>query len=515
MSYVYNLPQLFREVVSRNPEAPALLFSPDEVVTYARLERMADRFARGLLQRGVRPRDVVCIGGRKTPATYAALLACLKIGAPYVFLDPESPVSRLQKIVERCKPALLLPAGEDDAVAGLAGCVDRPLLQLQQLERESAELPDTPVDSSHIVGNTPAYVMFTSGSTGFPKGAVMTHANVLNLVDWSVETYGFGPGERLTNVNPIYFDNSVFDIYSSLFSGAALVPFTREETLSPGDLVRKIDTLQCSSWFSVPSMLIYLQTIRAFSTKTFRSVRRFIFGGEGYPLAKLKLLFDTYPEAEFHNVYGPTECTCICSTYRLSADDFVNLKGYPPLGRLIPNFDFLVLDDQGRPAPQGEVGELCLLGPQVGLGYYNDPERTRAAFCTNPCNSDYREPMYRTGDLVRVAPEDGTIWILGRTDNQVKRMGYRIELEEIENALCCLPGVARAAVVFLPAEDRAGRIMAAVQGSCLECNHVLNALGQVIPDYMLPDMVEVMESLPMNQNGKIDRPAVLRHFKTR
>jgi D-alanine--poly(phosphoribitol) ligase subunit 1 len=281
--------------------------------------------------------------------------------------------------------------------------------------------------------------MFTSGSTGFPKGAVMTHANVANLIDWSRETFSITTDDVLTNVNPLYFDNSVFDFYSALFNGATLTPFSKEETSDPKLLVEKVDAATCTLWFSVPSLLMFLQTMRATDGKHLRSIRRFVFGGEGYPKAKLKSLFDTYANtSEFFNVYGPTECTCICSSYRVTQSDFDDLQGLPPLGHIAANFDYLIVD-----------GELCLLGPNVGLGYYNDPERTAQSFVQNPMNDKFIDIMYRTGDLVRLNPADGKLYIEGRKDNQIKHMGYRIELEEIEAALHCLDYVSEAAVLHM------------------------------------------------------------------
>ena len=474
--YNYNLAMRFEAVVSQHGDRTAIWFSKDEHVTYAELNKLANRTARFLAARGVRTEDVVAISGNKSIATFALMIASLKRGCPYVILDPDSPAERQRKILSTCRPRVLL------AETDLASQVD---------DFDSDNLTTTP----SVTGSTPAYIMFTSGSTGFPKGAVMTHANVLNLIDWSRETFSIIPNDVLTNVNPLYFDNSVFDFYSALFNGAALVPLTKEETSDPKLLVEKIDAAACTLWFSVPSLLMFLQTMRATDGNHLRSIRRFIFGGEGYPKAKLKTLFDTYSNtSEFFNVYGPTECTCICSSYRVTEDDFNDLQGLPPLGHIAANFDYLIID-----------GELCLLGPNVGRGYYNDPERTAQSFVQNPAHDKFIDIMYRTGDLVSLNPADGKLYIEGRRDNQIKHMGYRIELEEIEAALHCLEYVSEAAV--LHTNDKGlSRIVAVVAATHdFDNEQIRRDLKQIVPGYMVPSVFHREKMLPKNANGKVDR----------
>jgi D-alanine--poly(phosphoribitol) ligase subunit 1 len=360
---------------------------------------------------------------------------------------------------------------------------------------------DNLLETRSVTGSNPAYIMFTSGSTGFPKGAVMTHANVLNLIAWSQKTFSITIDDILTNVNPLYFDNSVFDFYAALFTGAVLVPLSKEETSDPKLLVEKIDEGACTLWFSVPSLLIFLQTMRATDGKHLRSIRRFVFGGEGYPKAKLKQLFDTYtPASEFFNVYGPTECTCICSSYRLTNEDFDDLRGLPPLGYLADNFDYLITD-----------GELCLLGPNVGRGYYNDPERTAQSFVQNPTHDKFIDIMYRTGDLVKLNPADGKLYIEGRKDNQIKHMGYRIELEEIEAALYCLDYVSEAAVLHTNSNGLS-RIVAVVAGD-FDNEQIRRDLKQIVPSYMVPSVFHREKILPKNPNGKVDRRQLAERYR--
>jgi D-alanine--poly(phosphoribitol) ligase subunit 1 len=513
--YGYNLGIRFQTIAEAHAEKTAIWFSEREAITYGDLHRLSNRAGRWLIKRGVIAKDVVCLSGDKSLQTFAYMIACLKVGAVYCILDSDSPPERLRKILSTCQPKLLLAErnflgslGEIVANLGVAA-VETASLAAEIDECDDANLAQT----RRVTGECPAYIMFTSGSTGFPKGAVMTHANVLNLIEWSRATFAINSDDIVTNVNPLFFDNSVFDFYSSLFNGARLVPFSKQEVRNPGALVEKIDNAECTLWFSVPSLLIFLQTMKAADGTHLQSVRRFIFGGEGYPKAKLKLLYGAYSDnSQLFNVYGPTECTCVCSSYRITEQDFDDLRELPPLGHIADNFSYLILTDDNHAAAAGEIGELCLLGPNVGKGYYNDPELTEASFVQNPLNDKFREVMYKTGDLIRVDPADGKLHIHGRKDNQIKHMGYRIELEEIEVALHCLDYVTEAAVVHTNTNG-VSRIVAIVSSrEELSSERIRLDLKEIIPDYMIPSVFHREETLPKNSSGKVDRRYLARKY---
>jgi D-alanine--poly(phosphoribitol) ligase subunit 1 len=512
--YDYNLALRFQKIAAHNAERAAITFAPEDHVSYSELNKLANQMARLLIERGAEKGNVVCLSGEKKLLTFAAMIACLKLGCIYSILDPESPVERLRKIISTCSPTLLVLEAElasrlEHVTSNLSiGVVDQHSLRDEIAELDDTDLPET----RDITGSDPAYIMFTSGSTGFPKGALMTHANVLNLIHWSRQTFSITVDDALTNVNALYFDNSVFDFYSSLFTGASLVPFSKSEVSDPGLLVQKIDRTGCTLWFSVPSLLMFLQTMKAVDGTRLKSIRRFIFGGEGYPKAKLKSLFDAYsPQSEFFNVYGPTECTCICSCYKISAADFDDLQGLPPLGRLIDNFELLIVDEDNLSVPVGEPGELCLLGPNVGKGYYNDPDRTAVAFVQNPRNKAFSEVMYKTGDLVKLNPLDGKLYICGRKDNQIKHMGYRIELEEIEAALHSLDHISEAAVLHANVNGLS-RIVAIVSGKECDENQIRRDLKQIVPAYMVPSVFHREDRLPKTANGKVDRRSLAEKY---
>jgi D-alanine--poly(phosphoribitol) ligase subunit 1 len=275
-------------------------------------------------------------------------------------------------------------------------------------------------------------------------------------------------------------------------------------------LVATVDELKCTLWFSVPSMLIYLMTLKQIKATSWPQLRRVAFGGEGYPIGELRKLRGALGETvQLFNVYGPTECTCICSAHLLTSAELEVADGLPPLGRLAPNFDYLILGDDGLPVTKGAVGELCLMGPQVAAGYFNDLARTEQSFVLNPLNAAYAERMYKCGDLVREDAE-GRLWFVGRKDNQIKHMGYRIELEEVEAALLDLQGIAEAVALYQRIREQHGRILAFVagEGPFQDGREMRTSLKDSLPDYMIPAAITILDVLPKNANGKVDRKAL-------
>ena len=509
--YIYNLGYYFEEIVKQYSKNIALKFSKEDYITYEELNKKTNCIARYLLKHGIKNNDVVSISGYKTINTYACLLACLKIGAIYTIIDSDSPLERLKKIFSTCLPKLIFT--NSDLKIKLKDLCNELNINIADFESEEFELEinsnngDNLKETKKVTGSNPAYIMFTSGSTGFPKGAVITHQNVLNFISWSINSFGFTSYDILTNVNPLYFDNSVFDLYSSLFSGACLVPFSKEVVGEAKVLVSMIDDLQCTSWFSVPSLLIYLDTMRVFDSNNMAYIKRFIFGGEGYPKPKLKNLFNLYSDrSELINVYGPTECTCMCSFYKIVEKDFNSLQGLPTLGNIAGNFSYLILDDNDKKVQSNEIGELCLLGANVGMGYYNDFDKTKKSFVQNPYNNKYKEIMYRTGDLVKYNSVDGYLYFIGRKDNQIKHMGYRIEVEEIEAALNYLDYIFEAAVIHGQMKGLSQIIAVINTKSIIEEKKMRVDLKNIIPDYMIPTKFFIInDKLPKNANGKIDR----------
>lgn len=509
MTFVSNLAIAFDEIANKHPDRPALIYTDTgNMVTYRELSALAEGIAQVLNARGLQKGEVAAFFHDKSPVAFAAMLACLRLGITYTNLDPDSPWERLRKILQTCQPRIIINAfdGLPHAESIKAECC-MPVFDLCKvadtpIPRAESSLPDP----RSIGGGTPAYIMFTSGSTGIPKGAVISHANLLWFTAWARDRFAITPEDVLSNVNPIYFDNSVFDFYSAIFSGASLVPLTPAQVKEPRQLVRLVNAAKCTIWFSVPSLLVYLLTTHALSANDFPTVSKIIFGGEGFPKVKLKQLYDLFGDrADLENVYGPTECTCICSAHTIGPADFEDMQNIATLGSLAQNFEgeILPLEDADP-----DFGELLLRGPQVGLGYFNDPERTAKSFIQNPSNTLYMDTAYRTGDIVK-RDEKGCFHFKGRKDFQIKHMGYRIELEEIEAALGSVPGVQECAVIYKRIGEGLGQIVGFAATHTPESSEALvGKIGAIVPSYMVPRHIRILDSLPKNANGKIDRLAL-------
>lgn len=504
--YHYNLSLLLDEVLVAHSHGPALRYSNEEY-SYQVLSIWIDKLANLLLVNGCDRGDVIAIAHTKQPLSYAMMLAALRLGIAYVNIDVASPITRTVHILQTCSASMVFFDEIDYQacmleIAGSCGCSVLHLSEALLFDISDSEREEQLRHAQVVDGACIAYIMFTSGSTGVPKGVAVTHQNVLHFIAWGQERFDITHQDNFANLSPMYFDNSVFDFYIALFSGASLTPIPKELLSKPYELVGYVETMLCSVWFSVPSLLIYLMTMKAFSLGSLMSLRIIIFGGEGYPKVELKKLYDLFSmKARLVNVYGPTECTCIASAYTIGDTDFLDLQGFPPLGHLNQNFDYRILDENDMGC---SMGELCLIGPNVASGYFNDPERTNASFFNLVDKKRYMKRMYRTGDLV--CEDLGKIFFTGRKDNQIKHLGYRIELEEIEHALVKLPQVFQAAVIYKRITTAYGKIFAFV--SCNEIvpgEKLLLDLGALLPEYMLPAKIISVATLPKNPNGKIDK----------
>lgn len=515
-AYEYNLGQFFSRVAHENSISVAIKTTNDDFITFHDLEILSNRIAHHLINSGIRKNEVIAILNNKTFTSYALMIACIKTGVIYTNLDPKSPVERLNKMLLVCSPKCLFHAGNEhvDTIGRVKSeeilLVDYTAEQFQaQINKQPNELPNL---NANVTSSNPAYIMFTSGSTGFPKGVVISQGSLIHFINWSRSTYNITTDDVLTNLNPMHFDNSVFDFYASLFNGASLLPITEELTINPRKLLDVLNVLKPTVWFSVPSMLVYVLNMRALKDADLPTLRIVTFGGEGFPKNKLRELWEKWKNrVTFINVYGPTEGTCICSSYIVSENDLLNDE-LLPLGPIAPNFTATVLDEMNHPMTDGGIGELCIGGPNLALGYYNNPTKTLEVFVDHPHIHSHSEKIYRTGDLVSYDKNMNVFLFRGRKDNQIKRMGYRIELEEIENAFNTLDYIEETAVIYIDNASYKAKIIACIKSSEKHEQKIRDAVGKHLPQYMLPDFIYHYDILPKNANGKIDRLALKERY---
>ena len=500
-----NLANLFYDVVDLNKNKIALNYK-NKKVNYDQLNKLSNKIANFFLSKGVKKNDVIAIFNTKEIFGYASMLACLKIGVIYTNLDTENPIKRLKKIFEISKPKLIvIDHKPNNKFNKLSKNLKYEFIFFSNHKFIKNFSHKNLIISKKITGSNPAYIMFTSGSTGFPKGALISHANILSFIRWSINNYDITNKDIFAQVSPMYFDNSVFDFFTAFFSGACLVPVNKKLILNLSEFLNVIHKSRCSIFFCVPSFLIYLQKMKVLNKKTFTNVRSFIFGGEGFPKAELKKFYNIYcKQAKIINVYGPTETTCICSSYQISKKDFENMKILAPLGKINSNFDKIIVDENMNKVKKGMKGELCLIGPNVCLGYYNDSRKTNENFIQNPNIKTYKDIIYKSGDIVY--EKDEILYFVGRKDNQIKHMGHRIELEEIEAVLNSFKYINQCAVVYKKEKINYGEIIAHVVSikKILE-TRIKKDLEKHLPRYMIPNLIYIKKKLPKNRNGKIDR----------
>ncbi len=506
MTYQYNLGLKFKNNLKMYGDASCIKY-PDNSSSYLEVDNDSDAIASLLLAQGLKRGDVVAIIHSKEYLSYILMIACLKVGVIYTNIDPDIPIVRFKHILDTCSPVRVFSSDvKSEHAVSLATAADVVVEDISTLDTGFEIQGESLIAAMQSIdGDAIAYIMFTSGSTGRPKGVAITHQNLIHFIHWSISAFEVKPGDVVANVNPMYFDNSVFDFYTSMFSGASLVPVNKSIVSAAHTLVKYIEQMQCTIWFSVPSLLMYMMTMKALVSGSMHTLRLISFGGEGYPKSELKKLYELYAgRVRFVNVYGPTECTCICSSYDISEADFVEMKSLPSLGRINPNFSFIILDDDNNLASEGE---LCLFGPNVGRGYYNHIDPSNKSFCEFTGHGYYRSRMYRTGDIVSMS--NNLLYFKGRKDNQIKHMGYRIELEEIEMALGLVHGVNQVAVVYEKNALGYGKIIAYIAStSAIDASYIRDNVKNVLPVYMIPNKIVVLEHLPKNQNGKVDKVAL-------
>lgn len=468
-------------------------------ITYLQYHDKALAIARCIIEKcnGMTKRPVV-VFMEKSKEVLVSFMGIAYSGCFYSPIDIDMPKSRVDKILEVLAPQIVITTQllkENFERYAFTG--DFILYEDIYPQNDDASVVER--YTTKIIDTDLLYVLFTSGSTGIPKGVSICHRSVIDYTDWVSETFNISDQDSFGNQAPFYFDNSILDIYTCMKTGATLYIIPKKLFFQPVPLLEYLRDNNINTIFWVPSALIVVSKLKAFRNVDLNNtLKRVLFCGEVMPNKQLNIWRKYLPNVTYANLYGPTEITDAC-TYYIVDRDFADDEPLP-IGIPMSNTDIIVLNDQNKLVVDDEVGELCVRGTSLAMGYYNNPEKTQAAFVQNPLNSNVPEIIYRTGDLVRYN-EYGEIVYLSRKDFQIKHLGHRIELGEIETAVSSFEEITLCCCLY---DDTKQKIVLFIDVD-LDRDYIKERLKVMIPEYMIPGKIIYMRDIPINANGKIDR----------
>lgn len=455
----------------------------------------------GNLLSSIHSRKPIPILMKKSCDVLSIMFGVIKAGCCYVIIDPLLPAERINSILNVLEAECVV-VGEQRIVASIPEHIS--ILHPENLYNSITDEQKVRVEYTinSICDTDPLYIMFTSGSTGVPKGVVVNHRSVMDFIGCFVEKFHITSEDVIGNQAPWDFDVSVKDIYSTIKVGATMQIIAKKYFSLPLQLAELLENKKVTTLIWAVSALCILSSKNVFEHVKPTEIRKVIFSGEVMPVSQYNIWRKQYPEAMFVNVYGPTEITCNCTYYILEREYGEN--EVLPIGKAFPNERVFLLDENDgliKEEMTNIKGELCVSGTAVTMGYYNAQEETDKHFVQNPLNKVYREIIYRTGDLAYYN-EDGQLCFVGRKDFQIKHMGHRIELSEIERAIHAISGIKRCCCVY-----HEGEIVAFIVGENFK--EVSKELRKRLPAYMIPAKLISVSEFSLNKNGKIDRKELI------
>lgn len=516
------------------PDLPAVVCGSN-AISYSQLDKLSEKMAATLREGGVQKGDRVGVFMLKSIESIVAMFAILKAGAVYVPIDWFVPMERLTFIIENCAMKALVTSTVGIGKIASEKTSQQPFIPLclvadsqttsnnyssvagnvvlrEAIDKQNATLPAI----LGIIDRDLAYILYTSGSTGSPKGVMFSHLNALVFIEMAVEYFKITSQDRLVNHAPLHFDLSVFDVFCAIKAGGCVVLLTEKETMFPPAVLAAISRHRITIWNSVPSALIQLVQRTSLDAAALSSLRLVLFAGELFPPKYLRILMQKLPNATHYNMYGQTEANS-STCYKIETVPEQDDEPLP-IGKAFPNYAVFALDDSGSVVTKpGERGELYVRGSTIALGYWLDEKKTALNFVPNPLQSETPEIVYKTGDIVTIDDKGNYVYI-GRNDNIVKCRGSRVDIGDIESTLYKFPGVAQAAVAAIPDDEIGNRLIGFIipEADRIVLPDDLKAFcAQKIPRYMVPETIILSISFPRTSTGKIDRHELIKLYLNR